>query len=89
MNQSQRKVVAAAALVIAAVLFVVYFAHPFWSWATWNAKEGTLDFGIMKITNRPPFPSDGRAIGLGLVLPVVLGAIGRVIGLSGADGDGE
>ncbi len=85
MNQSQRKVVAVAALVIAAVLFVVYFGHPFWSWATWNAKEGTLDFGIMRITNRPPFPSDGRAIGLGLVLPVVLGAIGRVMMLGGAD----
>lgn len=85
MNRSQRGVVATATLLISIVLFVMFFLRPFWAWATWNEKEGTLDFGIMKITNRPPFPSDARGIGLGLVLPIVLAAAGRVLLLSGRD----
>lgn len=89
MNRSQRGVVATAALLVAAILFGVYFAKPFWSWATWNQKEGTLDLGIVKITNRPPFPGDARGIGLGLVLPIVLAAAGRVLLLSGSNAGGE
>jgi hypothetical protein len=82
MDQSQRRVVAIALMLIAAVLFLFYFAKPCWEWATWNAKEGTLDFGIVKFTNRPPFPGDARGIGLGLILPIVLAAAGRVLGLA-------
>ena len=89
MNRSQRGVVATAAILVAAILFGVYFAKPFWGWATWNEKEGTLDLGIMKISNRPPFPSDARGIGLGLVLPIVLAAVGRVLLLSGKDAGGD
>jgi hypothetical protein len=89
MNRSQRGVVASAALLVAAILFVAFFARPFWAWATWNEKEGTLDFGIMKITNRPPFPGDARGLGLGLILPIVLAAAGRVLLLSGKDAGGE
>jgi hypothetical protein len=83
MNQNQRSVVALALFLVAAVLFVAFFGKPFWSWATWNAKEGTLDLGIVKFTNRPPFPGDARGIGLGLVLPIVLAAAGRVLALAG------
>jgi hypothetical protein len=78
MNRSQRIVISSAAYVVAAVLFVGYFFMPFWSWATWNKQEGTLDLGIVKFTNRPPFPRDARAIGLGLVIPIVLVAAGRI-----------
>ena len=89
MNRSQRSVVASAAMLVAAILFGVYFAKPFWGWATWNEKEGTLDLGIMKITNRPPFPGDARAIGLGLVLPIVLAAAGRILLLGGNSAGSE
>lgn len=89
MNRSQRGVVATAAMLVAAILFVVYFARPFWNWATWNEKEGTLDLGIMKISNRPAFPADARGIGLGLVLPIVLAAVGRVLLLSGNNAGGD
>jgi len=89
MNRSQRGVVASSAMLVAAILFGVYFAKPFWGWATWNEKEGTLDLGIMKISNRPRFPGDARAIGLGLVLPIVLAAAGRVLLLSGNASGGD
>jgi len=89
MNRSQRGVVASAAMLVAAILFAFYFVRPFWGWATWNEKEGTLDLGIMKISNRPAFPRDSRAIGLGLVLPIVLAAAGRVLLLSGNNSGGE
>ena len=89
MDQSQRRVVSTALLLIAAVFFLFYFARPFWEWATWNSKEGTLDFGIVKFTNRPPFPNDARGIGLGLVLPIALAALGRVLGLPGGSGRGS
>jgi hypothetical protein len=85
MNRSQRGVVAVAVQLVAAVLFAFFFLRPFWAWATWNEKEGTLDLGIVKFSNRPPFPGDARGIGLGLVLPIVLAAAGRVLVLSGKD----
>ena len=85
MNRSQRGIVAAAVVLIAVVLFVAYFLRPALAWALWNAKEGTMDFGIVRFTNRPPFPGDALGIGLGLVLPIVLAAAGRVLGLSGKD----
>ncbi len=83
MNPSQRRVVVAATFLVAAVLFVAFFLSPFWAWATWNAKEGTLDLGIVRFSNRPPFPSGARGVGLGLLLPIVLAAAGRVLALSG------
>ena len=85
MNHSQRRVVATAAVLVAGVLFVAFFLSPFWEWLTWNAKEGTLDLGIVKFSNRPAFPGRVRDIGLGLVLPIVLAATGRVIALSSND----
>ena len=85
MNTSQRTVVASAAYVIAAVLFTGYFLMPFWSWATWKEKQGTLDLGFVKITNRPPFPRDARGVGLGLLAPIVLVAAGRLFALGGRD----
>jgi hypothetical protein len=85
MNRSQRRVVAVATYVLAAILFVAYFGKPAWAWATWNEKQNTLDLGFVKITNRPAFPGDARGIGLGLVLPVVLAAAGALVGLGGRD----
>ncbi len=87
MNRAQRGVVALASGVLGAILFLFFFLKPFWAWATWNEKQGTLDLGIVKFTNRPPFPADARGIGLGLVLPIVLVAIGRVLVLGNRDGD--
>jgi hypothetical protein len=87
MNRSQRGIVATAIVLVAVVLFVAYFLRPALAWTFWNAKEGTLDLGIVKFSNRPPFPGDARGIGLGLVLPIVLAAAGRVIGLAGKDED--
>jgi len=84
-NRNQRRIVAGAAFLLAAILFVAYFGKPAWAWATWNEKQNTLDLGFVKITNRPPFPGDTRGIGLGLVLPVVLAAAGGVIGSGGRD----
>ena len=78
MNRSQRSVVALAAYVIAAVLFYSYFLTALWAWASWNEEEGTLNLGIVKLTNRPPFPTSRRAIGLGVVIPIVLVAAGRI-----------
>ncbi len=79
MDHDQRRVIALAAYAIAAVLLLVYFAAPLWRWATWDSRHGTLDLGILKVTTRPEFPADGRAIGLGLVVPIALAAAGRVI----------
>jgi len=79
MDSSQRRVIALAAYAIALVLFVFFFGRPFWEWATWNSKQGTLDLGFLKVTTRPAFPSDAKAIVVGLVLPIVLAATGRVI----------
>jgi len=79
MDRDQRRAVAVAAYAVAAILFFFYFARPFWDWATWDRSRGTLDFGIVRITNRPAFPSDTRSVLVGLVLPVILGAIGKVL----------
>ena len=81
MDANQRKVIAAALVLIAIVLFIVYFGHPFWQWATWRETENTVDLGFLKINVRPPFPSDGRGIGLGLIVPIALAAMGRVFTL--------
>ena len=78
MSPDQRRVVAVAAYVVAGILFVVYFGGPFWQWLTWDRSRGTLDLGILKVTTRPPFPSDAKGVIAGLVLPVMLAAFGRV-----------
>lgn len=81
MEASQRKVVAIAIYLVAIILFVFFFAHPAWEWATWREAQGTLDLGFLKITTRPPFPNDPKGIGLGLLLPVALVAAARVLEL--------
>lgn len=81
MEASQRKVIALALYLIAAVLFFFYFGQPFWEWATWSESRGTVDLGFVKISNRPAFPSDARAIGFGLLLPIAIAAGGRVFEL--------
>jgi hypothetical protein len=78
MDAPQRRAIAIAAYAIAGVLLVFFFLKPLWAWMTWDSAKGTLDFGFMKVTNRPPFPSDARSVVVGLVLPIVLGALGRV-----------
>lgn len=78
MDPGQRRVMAFAAYAIALVLFIFFFGRPFWEWMTWNPKQGTFDFGIVKITTRPAFPNDARAIVVGLILPIVLIAGGKV-----------
>jgi hypothetical protein len=89
MDATQRRTIEGAAFVIAIVLFVFFFARQAWAWATWNEAKNTLDFGFMKITNRPPFPSDVRSVLLGLIAPIVLAAAGRVIGQGGASHAGS
>ncbi len=79
MDATQRRTVLLAAYAVATVLFVFFFGRQFWDWATWDQAKGTMDFGFMKITSRPPFPNDARSVFLGLVLPIVLGAAGRVL----------
>jgi len=80
MDASQRRPVAWAAYAIAAVLLAIFFVRPFWAWATWNPRQGTLDLGFVRVTNRPPFPADAAGVGLGLVVPIAKAAFGRVIG---------
>jgi hypothetical protein len=79
MNESQKRIVALALYAVALVLFVFFFGLGFWEWASWNADKGTLDLGIIKVTNRPPFPNDARSIVAGLILPIILAATGRVM----------
>jgi hypothetical protein len=79
MDPAQKRIVAFAAYAIALVLFVFFFGHAFWEWATWNPKQGTLDLGFLKVTTRPAFPDDAKSIVVGIVLPIVLVAAGRVI----------
>lgn len=79
MDPSQRRVIAGACFAVAGILFFYYFLRPFWAWASWDEAKNTLDLGIMKITNRPPFPGDARAIFGGLVAPVALVAIARIL----------
>ncbi|HEY6196696.1 MAG TPA: hypothetical protein VI504_16835 [Candidatus Eisenbacteria bacterium] len=83
MDATQRRTVALAAYAIAVVLFVFFFGRQFWAWADWHEAKNTLDFGLFKITSRPPFPNDARSVLLGLIAPIVLAAGGRVIGQSG------
>lgn len=83
MDTTQRRTIALAAYAIAAVLFVFFFGRQFWDWATWEEAKGTIDFGFLKITSRPPFPNDARSVLLGLITPIVLAAGGRVLGQKG------
>jgi len=78
MDDSQRRVIALAAYAIAVVLLAFFFARPLWQWLTWDSQHGTLDLGFLKVSTRPAFPSDAKAIGLGLIVPIVLVAAGRV-----------
>ena len=82
MDATQRRTIALAAYAVAVVLFVFFFGRQAWDWATWNEQKGTLDFGFVKFTSRPPFPGDARSVFVGLVFPIVLGAIGRIVGRS-------
>ncbi len=80
MDATQRRTVALALHAIALVLFVFFFGRQAWDWASWNEKRDTLDLGFLKVSARPPFPNDARSVLVGLVLPIVLTAGGRVIG---------
>ncbi len=80
MQPEQRRAIAVAAYAIALILFLFFFVRPFWDWATWDRARGTLDLGLVRITTRPPFPGDARSVLVGLVLPVLLAAFGRVVG---------
>ena len=80
MDATQRRTVSVALYAVALVLFVFFFGRQAWDWATWDSAKGTVDFGFMKITSRPPFPNDGRSVLLGLVTPIVLVALGRIVG---------
>ena len=79
MNNSQKRIVSLALYAVAIVLFVFFFGRQFLEWATWNREQGTLDLGIIKVSNRPPFPNDARSIVIGLILPIVLAATARVM----------
>ena len=83
MDATQRRTIALAAWAIAAVLFLFFFGRQLWAWASWNEAKGTLDFGFMKFTSRPPFPNDARSVLLGVIAPIVIAAAGRVIGQGG------
>lgn len=80
MDADTRRTVSLAAYAVAIVLFVFFFGRDLWAWASWNESQGTLDFGLFKVTSRPPFPNDARSVLVGLVLPIVLLAVGRVLG---------
>jgi hypothetical protein len=84
MSATQRRTIEGAVFVIAIVLFVFFFGRQAWAWATWDEAKNTLDFGIVKISNRPAFPNDVRSVMLGLIVPIALAAAGRVIGQGGA-----
>jgi len=79
MEASQRRVIAIACYLVAAILFVSYFGRPFWEWATWRESQGSLDLGFLKITTRPLFPSDAKSVIVGLIAPVLLAAAGRIV----------
>ncbi len=78
MDAPQRRVIGTALSLIAVILFGFYFAKPLWAWMTWDPKQGSLDLGFVKFTTRPPFPNDAKSVGLGLVVPIVLIAAGRL-----------
>ena len=79
MDATQRRTVARAAYAIAVVLFVFCFGRQFRAWASWHDSNGTLDLGFLKFTSRPPFPGDARSVTLGLITPILLGAVGRIV----------
>jgi hypothetical protein len=78
LTDPQRRVIATACYAVAGILFLFYFLRPFWAWASWDQAKNTLDLGFVKFTNRPEFPDDPRAILVGLVIPIVLVAAGRL-----------
>jgi len=80
MDAMQRRTVSLAAYAVSLVLFVFFFGRQAWDWAAWDSSKGTVDFGFMKITSRPPFPNDLRSVMLGLVTPIVVAAFGRIVG---------
>jgi hypothetical protein len=80
MDATQRRTISLAGYAVAAILFVFYFGRPVWAWVSWDADQGTMDLGFMKITSRPPFPDDARSVLLGLVVPIVVAAAARVLG---------
>jgi hypothetical protein len=84
MDATQRRTIELAAYAVALVLFVFFFGRQFWGWASYQDSKGTLDFGFLKISSRPPFPNDARSVMLGLILPIIVAAGGRVIGRPGA-----
>jgi hypothetical protein len=91
MDATQRRTIEGGAFVIAIVLFVFFFGRQAWAWATWNEAKNTIDFGIVKFSTRPAFPSDVRSVVLGLIVPIVFATAGRVIGSprgAGAGGSG-
>ena len=79
MDATQRRTVSLAAYAVSLVLFVFFFGRQAWDWAAWDSAKGTVDFGFMKITSRPPFPNDLRSVMLGLVIPIVVAAFGRIV----------
>jgi hypothetical protein len=83
MNPTQRNMIATAAYLVAAILLGFFFGRPFWNWAMWNESSGTFDFGIVKITTRPPFPGDVKSVLVGLVLPTLLAAFAKIIAAGG------
>ncbi len=73
MNERQREVVSLVGLVLAGVLFVCFFLVDFLRWLFWRPGHDLLS---QLVAVRPDFPSGGRDIGLGLVLPVLLAGFG-------------
>jgi hypothetical protein len=80
MDATQRTTISLALYAIAGVLFVFFFGRQFWTWATWNEAKNTIDLGIVRLSTRPPFPNDARAVFLGLIVPIAIAAGGRVFG---------
>lgn len=78
MDATQRRTLAMAAYAIAVVLFLFFFFRQFWGWMTYDDAKSSIDFGIVKFSSRPPFPSDARSVFLGLIVPIALVAGGRV-----------
>ncbi len=78
MDATQRRTLALAAYAIAAVLFLFFFFKPFWGWASYSDAKSSIDFGFVKFSSRPPFPSDAKSVFLGLITPILLAAGGRV-----------
>ena len=80
MDSSSRRTIQLALYAIAIVLFVIYFGRDFWAWATWSESKDAVDLGIIKFGVRPDFPSAPRQVFLGVVTPIVLFAIGTILG---------